>query len=183
MSTVAAAGGGLLGYWLRIRWPSEKGARALLALLGIPTTLALLVVVASVPSVLRDPWLLLWVWPFAVFFDVCRSFYHTVPLAALVSLVVLVDALVAEGEPGSTRQRMLRRRALVVSIALSAVATRFDDFSPVLTPAFLGMALVVLLLDLAGSRVLARSAFLVARFSVLLDLAAVGIAAAVVAMG
>jgi hypothetical protein len=45
------------------------------------------------------------------------------------------------------------------------------------------MALVVLLLDLAGSRVLARSAFLVARFSVLLDLAAVGIAAAVVAMG
>jgi hypothetical protein len=114
---------------------------------------------------------------------VCRSFYHTVPLAALVSLVVLVDALVAEGEPGSAGQRMLRRRALVVSIALSAVATRFDDFSPALTPAFLGMALVVLLLDLAGSRVLARSAFLVARVSVLLDLVAVGIAAAIVAMG
>jgi hypothetical protein len=78
---------------------------------------------------------------------------------------------------------MLRRRALVASIALSAVAARFDTFSSALTPAFLGMALVVLLLDLACSRVVARSRFLVARLSVLSDLAALGIAVAMAAMG
>jgi hypothetical protein len=176
MATVAAAGGGLLGYWLRIRWLSEKGARPVLALLGIPTVAAMLVVVANLPAVVRDPWLLLWVWPFGVFFDVCRSFYHSVPLAALVSVVVLVDALVPEGEPGTVRQRMLRRRALVASIALSAVAARFDDFSLALAPAFFGMALVVLLLDVACSRVVAHSAFPVSRLSVLSDLAALGLA-------
>lgn len=111
---IVGAAGGALGYWIRRRSRTSRGLGVVMALGSVPCASALLVLLAGLPPVIVDPSLLAGAWPIALLFDMFRSVYHSVALALAFASLALVDALVAEREPGTPQNRLQRRHSGLV---------------------------------------------------------------------